>query len=571
MTMTPQTLRQRAEEKSLFDEEAVLKTLTLEDAPQLFHELRVHQIELEMQNEELLRTQHDLDTARARYFDLYDLAPVGYLTFSEKGLILEANLAAAGMLGVTRTFLQKKPMSQFIFPADQDIYYRHRKQVFESGDLQSWELRLLRCDGSHFWALVQAIPAENGEYWITLVDISANKRAEDELQRAKAAAEAATVAKSTFLNTMSHEIRTPINGVIGMAQLLALTDLTVEQREFVTALEISGKNLVQLLNDILDLSKIEAHKLELETLNFDLQTETIGTINVMALLAREKGLKLEWAIDADVALHVRGDAGRLRQIMLNLIGNAIKFSDNGTISLSIHKISESVHNTTLRFEVRDCGIGIAPDRLETIFEPFTQANASTSRIYGGTGLGLTITRQLAELMGGTIGVESEVGEGSTFWTTAVLEKQAGPALISDSSPPARYTPIKVEQRNIRLLLAEDDAVNQLVTKTILTKFGYQVDVVNNGSEALKLLAENDYALVLMDGMMPVQNGYETTAAIRNLSSAVRNHAIPVIALTASAMREDHQKCLVAGMDDYLSKPIMIEDLLAMLEKYILPV
>ena len=314
-------------------------------------------------------------------------------------------------------------------------------------------------------------------------------------------------------------------------------------------------------------SLIRPTVMKLEMINFDLHTETLGTINIMSLRAMEKGLELSLLIDPEVPMLLRGDPIRLRQVISNLIDNAIKFTSQGTVSVHLSKEAEDEQHITLRFLVSDTGIGIAADKLKTIFEPFIQADGSTTRKYGGTGLGLTISRNLAELMGGTVGVDSVEGEGATFWFTVVLEKQAkATAAPGVSTSPVtggshRMAGICLNKTGtaIRLLLAEDEPTNQLVTKSVITKFGYLVDVANNGSEAVKALESNDYAMVLMDCMMPVLNGYEATAVIRDQASAVRNHAIPVIALTANAFKEDRDKCLAAGMNDYLSKPLVMSD------------
>jgi len=417
------TLRRRAEEKLKSDGGITSTTLSPGETDQLIHELQVHQIELEIQNEDLRRTQHDLETVKNRYFDLYDLAPVAYLTLSEQGLILEANITAATLLGSTRKDLLKRPVTNFILPEDQSVYYLYRKLVIEDRESHGCELRMMRADGSSFWAYKHAASMHDGEYLVTLTDITKLKQTEEELRCAKIAAEAATVAKSHFLANMSHEIRTPMNAIIGVIQLMEMADLTQEQREDLGMAKKAGLDLVRLINDILELSKIEAHKVELEISPFDLKKEIADTIKLLSLQAREKGLELTHSLAPGVPVLLKGDTGRLRQIIINLVGNAIKFTPVGSVALQIRKDAEDEKTAIIRFLVRDSGIGLAADKQRLIFEPFTQADSSTIRKYGGTGLGLTISKRFAELMGGHIGVESVEGKGSTFWFTVVLEKQ----------------------------------------------------------------------------------------------------------------------------------------------------
>jgi PAS domain S-box-containing protein len=560
-------LRQRAEEK--FRASAPLReTKASEETQRFMQELQIHQIELEMQNEELRHTQIELEVLKDRYFDLYDLAPVGYLTLNENWIILEANVTAATMFGVVKSAFLKKPFSQFIFHEDQDLNYLQFKKISEPNEIQIWEMRLIRADGSQFWAQIHCSYAQNGSFNVTISDTTTLKCAEREAQQSKASAESANLAntaKSQFLANMSHEIRTPLNGIMVAAQLLEKTVLSDEQRQYVNLLMVSGRNLVQQISDILDLSKIEAHKLELQTRDFNLQEETTGIFNLLTNLAREKELELILRIDPDVPLALRGDAVRLRQIIMNLVSNAIKYTAKGFVSLQISMDAEDEQHTTFRIVVRDSGIGIAKDNLESIFERFTQADSSFTRKYGGTGLGLAIVRNLAELMKGRIDVESVEGEGSTFWVTVKLEKQAKDRDMP--CPDKNQNTYSIIDSSIRILLVDDNPSNQFGLSRLLQFSGYQVEVANNGSEAINLLEEKDYDLVLMDCSMPVMDGYESTTAIRTKTSNVKNHSIPVIALTACAMQEDREKCFAVGMDDYLSKPVEAPALLAMIEKW----
>ena len=422
--------------------------------------------------------------------------------------------------------------------------------------------------GREVWLDTKMVPLRKNSGLVTAVlgvsrDITELKRSEESLRNAKEVAEAATRAKSEFLANMSHEIRTPMNAVIGMTGLLLDEDLTTNQKEYLETIRRSGDALLSIINNILDLSKIESGVTDLEYQPFDLHRCVEASLDLVSADANMKGIRTKCEFDDNTPAVILGDPTRLSQILVNLLSNAVKFTEKGVISVSVSSKGLEGENYEVHFAVKDTGIGIPQDKMERLFKSFSQIDSSTTRKYGGTGLGLVISKKLVEMMKGTIWIESEPGLGTTFHFTINVEKTLHePIDVNriDSKSDARL------QGNLghhlSILLAEDNLINQMVTQRMLNKLGCRADIANNGIEVLRALERQSYDVIIMDVLMPEMDGLEATREIRRRWPGC---CPKIIAMTASVLKGDRETCLAAGMDGYISKPTKLAELRSALE------
>jgi len=471
------------------------------------------------------------------------------LVVDPRGRLVDVNLAARGILGLLDSFVQDLQVHEVLAGCPQLLALLERPD----GEMSS-TVEIQTKAGARMFDVRISELRERGDLvagrLVVLRDVT-------DYLKANEAARAATVAKSQFLANMSHEIRTPMNGVLGHAQHLAQLPLDPEQRGVVDDILRSGEALLHVIGDILDLSKLEAGKLQMDPAPFEPRSLAQEVTKLLEPRARKAGIGLEAVVAGDVPAWLLGDAGRIRQVLVNLGGNAAKFTKKGSVTLRLRcdQICDGI--AAMRFEVADTGIGIPAQALETIFDAFTQADASTTRRFGGTGLGLTISREIVNCMGGELGVESEEGRGSTFWFAVPLPVCERPALAvetlltvgSEQPAPARA---------LRVLAAEDNAVNQRVLVRLLERLGCRVDLASDGREAVERVRSGSYDLLLMDCQMPVLDGFEATREIRALDGEAAR--IPIVAVTAHALPGDRERCLAQGMDDYVTKPLRVRDL-----------
>ncbi len=543
-------------------------------------EVRVSERTSELQKEiaERKHTEQELEERTAFFNSLIENSPIAIVAVGIDDIVQFCNPAFESMFRYRQADIIGKSLLKLITNSEVRSEVATNREDLWKGKVIHTVSKRARSDGSLVDVEAFSVPLGPSGHRTGAVmqyqDITERKRAEEALLRAKDAAEAASRTKSEFLANMSHEIRTPMNGIIGMTELTLDTELTPEQREYLGLVQTSADSLLKLINDILDFSKIEAGKVDVEKIEFPFQRSLDETLKSLAVRARQKNVELTWRVAPGIPEYLRGDAGRLRQILVNLVGNAVKFTARGEIEVSVEAESESDANVLLHFQVRDSGIGIPKEKQEMIFEAFTQVDSSTTRNYGGTGLGLAITSQLVHLMGGKIWVESEPGRGSIFHFTSCFELTGAVPRTAASRDPEAIRPLPLRAavpstpqaaQGMKVLLAEDNAVNRRLTIALLQKRGHHIAAAENGQQALDALERENFDLVLMDVQMPVLDGLDAIRAIRAKEQSSGLH-LPIIALTAHAMKGDRERCLASGADDYVTKPIRTPDLLAAIDR-----
>jgi len=529
--------------------------------------------------EALQKSQRDIISSREYTENIITSMNDTLIVISPEGIIEQVNRATLVLLGYGEKELIGAPIYQILQYNDplknSEENLGNLARIISQGYVSNVETTYRAKNGDLIPVIFSASVMHGSRSTVqgivcVALDITERKHAEEALHLAKDAAETANLAKSQFLANMSHEIRTPMNGVLGMLDLMIDSKMEDSQLRLARMAHSSAEKLLEIINDILDFSKIEAGRLELLPADFSLRELVHDVRDLFLVKAQKKGLVLSTAIDGDVPDTLHGDTLRLRQVLINLLGNALKFTDAGEVFLHVNLQEDSGKDLTLRFTVRDTGQGIDTTTLPHIFDAFSQADASMARRHEGTGLGLAISKQLVEMLGGSIGVETSNGKGSLFWFTVRLPRSISPLKQNDAVEARITVPEKVpNSRKIRVLLAEDNLVNQEVGKLILESLHCLVDVVDDGAQAVESVFRNCYDLVFMDCQMPEVDGYEAANMIRQREALAgkNGHRIPIVALTAHALEGDRELCLAAGMDDYLSKPFNAAQIATILHRW----
>ncbi|WP_229219938.1 ATP-binding protein [Rugamonas fusca] len=531
-----------------------------------------------------LDAQQDTEPAggqQALTEQILDQLPIPVFLKDREGRFLRFNRRFEELTQRSRVEILGRTIDDFASPRWAELTHEEDALAWRSGRMVTSERRLAGFDPPVDVLVSRNVISSGGRSYMLgyFIDISEQRAARQAMQRAVESAEAASRAKSEFLANMSHEIRTPMNGILGMTELVLESDLTPAQRADLVLVQGSAHALLHIVDDILDFSKIEAGKLDIEEVPFDVRQLVADTVRAMALRARQKGLALQCELPPELPRIVKGDPGRLRQVLVNLVGNAIKFTAAGSVVVTLSVVRDHDDRCEIRFAVRDTGIGVAPEKQAMIFDAFAQVDGSTTRQYGGTGLGLAICRRLVILMQGQLDVDSVPGQGSTFSFTVPL-RHTGVALVAPLPPlrvqaprpdPLGAEPVPPpladpEGGGLRVLLAEDNPVNQRLALRLLEKLGHRVTLADTGLAVLERTARERYDLILMDVQMPGLDGLAATRQLRQRELEQGGH-VPIIAMTARAMAGDRERCLEAGMDDYLAKPVDSAALADMLARY----
>ncbi len=530
------------------------------------------------------KLQHIVDERTRQYREsedrlrqIFENSPDAELLIDADGQILSANERACELWKMNKQQLLAKQFYDLI-PKDAAGEMSVNLRNWFSGKVMQCESAGRDAFGKiHPIELTSAVLKMDGQtvLLLNIRDIVERKKAEEQLHAAKAMAEEsreiadqarelaenASRAKSEFLANMSHEIRTPLNGIVGMAQVMSDTPMTSEQTNCLDTILQSTNGLLNIINHVLDISKIEAGQMDVRETTIDLRDMCNSLYYMFEPQAQRSGVKLKCGCQDSVPLYVTGDQGLIEQVLINLLGNALKFTHSGSVTLNIECHQKSVEGAELHFQVIDTGIGISREKQPSVFDKFTQADGSAKRLYGGTGLGLAICKQLVELMGGEVGLISSYGSGSTFFFNLTLKQASHPAAIKG----VETLPRTVKKTGTKVLLVEDNVVNQKVATAMLRKAGCQVETADNGQDAVQRVQSDVFDLILMDCQMPVMDGFQATALIRRMDAPLRE--IPIIAITAHALKDDKQKCLDGGMDDYISKPVSRQALIDLINEY----